>query len=145
MGRSVIASSPKNRTIKTYFDELCVNLMAIGMSYEQFWYDDPEIANYYIEANKIKQDIEYQKLWVMGKYVYDVIHETYPLLNGFADPKKVKPQPYNKVPYGVSNYMAYEQKQPEKKAQQMTEAQKSEKRKEWVMRMNLWVARNNKK
>lgn len=119
--------------------------MAIGMSYDEFWYGEPSIANYYIKAHKIKEENEYQKLWVMGKYVYDVIQETYPLINGFADPKKCKPQPYNKFPYGIKNSSAYTDKKPEQKALEMSETQKSEKRKEWVMRMNLWMARNNKK
>ena len=61
------------------FNKCCPFFISIGMTYEQFWYEDPTIANMYLEAFKIKEEREAEKIkwitWEQGLYVYEAICE----------------------------------------------------------------------
>lgn len=63
----VSTETPKE-TFKEYFDKLCSYMLSIGMSYTQFWDEDPQIVNYYIEAEKIRQQKLNNQLWIQGVY-----------------------------------------------------------------------------
>ena len=75
------------------------------MSYEQFWYDDPTIANDYLEAYKLKEKRDAEKTkwitWEQGLYVYEAICDVAPILRAFS--KSTKPLPYPKKPYGFED------------------------------------------
>ena len=43
----------------------------MGMSYEQFWDEAPQLAVAYRKAYKIKREIENEQAWLQGLYVYD--------------------------------------------------------------------------
>ena len=51
------------------FGEVFPAYLAIGMTYEQFWEKDPELAVFYRKAHDIKKDMTNQWLWLMGEYV----------------------------------------------------------------------------
>lgn len=84
------------------FKEYCPILISMGMTYEQFWEDDPTIAGYYLKAFKIKQKRAYEirqwTMWEQGLYVYEAICDVSPVLRAFS--KSTKPLPYPKAPYG---------------------------------------------
>jgi len=44
--------------------------MAIGMSYDEFWNGEPELAAIYREAHVIRNEIKNQELWLQGLYNY---------------------------------------------------------------------------
>ena len=79
------------------FETYCPILMSMGMSYDEFWNGDVEIAKYYIEANKIKKRTDNEKLWLQGMYIYDAIICASPTL-GWS-PKE--PLPYPSTPYAL--------------------------------------------
>lgn len=87
------------------FKKCCPFFISIGMTYEQFWYDDPTIANDYLEAFKLKEKREAEKhrwmTWEQGLYVYEAICDVAPILRAFS--KSTKPLPYPKKPYGYDN------------------------------------------
>lgn len=50
--------------------------MAIGMSYDQFWNGDPEIAKVYRKADAIRQRRMNQELWLEGIYMVNALSAT---------------------------------------------------------------------
>ena len=85
------------------FNKCCPFFISIGMTYEQFWYGDPTIANMYLEAFKLKEQREAEKTkwitWEQGLYVYEAICDVSPVLRAFS--KATKPLPYPEKPYAT--------------------------------------------
>ena len=50
------------------FESACPYYMAIGMTYDEFWYDEPERAKFYREADTFKRRIKNEELWLQGMY-----------------------------------------------------------------------------
>ena len=50
--------------------------MSIGMTYEQFWYDDPEIARFYRKSDAIKRRRMNEELWLSGIYMREALMST---------------------------------------------------------------------
>lgn len=55
------------------FESECPFFMAIGMSYQEFWYEDPYLVRYYREAHNYKRKLENEKMWVQGMYFTNAI------------------------------------------------------------------------
>lgn len=73
--------------------------MAIGMSYDEFWNQDPYLAVYYREAHELKRDEENQKMWWNGMYTFIAISTA--LSNIHFDGKKHKPNYYLNEPLRI--------------------------------------------
>lgn len=88
------------------FEKACPYFISIGMTYEQFWYEDPTIATSYLKAFKIKQKRELEildyKMWKQGMYIYEALCDVSPILHAFSK-KGTKPLPYPSAPYGYEN------------------------------------------
>ena len=50
------------------FERLCPYCMAIGMSYEEYWYGECELVKYYKEACSYLRRQKNQELWIQGMY-----------------------------------------------------------------------------
>jgi hypothetical protein len=50
--------------------------LAMGMTYEQFWEDDPAIAKAYRRADEIRRRRMNEELWLAGIYVADALSAT---------------------------------------------------------------------
>lgn len=72
--------------------------LAIGMTYDQFWNDDCELAVFYRKAAEIKKDLKNQEAWLQGAYFYEAIIDASPVFNPYAK-KGTKPSPYRSEPY----------------------------------------------
>ena len=87
------------------FEEVCPYFISIGMTYEQFWYDDVSIAKMYLKAFELKEERETLKgkwaRWEQGLYVYEAICKTSPILRAFS--KATKPLQYPEKPYGLED------------------------------------------
>lgn len=102
MGEGVKSSpSQEVKTIKEAFEEICPFFMAIGMTYDEFWNKDPQIAKYYLKAHKIRQKQENERLWLQGYYNYIAFAYVSPIMNAFAK-KGTKPIPYMSKPIPLS-------------------------------------------
>ena len=70
--------------------------MAIGMTYDQYWFEDPWIAKTFREADKLRQARINEEAWLNGVYVAMAISGT--IGNAFREtgaPKMEYPQePY---------------------------------------------------
>ena len=72
--------------------------MAMGMSYELYWYGEPEAASMYRKAHRLKQDMANEMAWIQGAYIYDALCAVSPIIRAFSKAKK--PEPYHEHPYG---------------------------------------------
>lgn len=50
--------------------------MAIGMTYEQYWYDDPLLVRAFYKAERIRQERTDQEAWLHGSYMLQAIDAT---------------------------------------------------------------------
>lgn len=112
MGESVVSSSPQ-KTLEEYFEEACPYFMAIGMSYDEFWYKSPKLVKQYLKAFKIRQKQESERLWLQGYYTYIALCNVSPVLHAFAK-KGTKPLEYPKQPITASKEEIEKQEQEER-------------------------------
>lgn len=50
--------------------------MAIGMTYDQYWYGDPLMVRAFYKANKLKREMEDETAWTNGLYVLNALNAT---------------------------------------------------------------------
>lgn len=71
--------------------------LTIGMTYQQYWIDEPELLKYYKKAYEIKKEAEDSKIWLQGLYFYHAILRSSPALNPYSSGKVI---PYFEKPLG---------------------------------------------
>lgn len=92
------------------FEKVCPIYIAIGMSYEQFWRDDPTMVIMYRKSNKIIQEKTKWNNWEQGMYTYEALCKVSPVLHAFAK-NGTKPQPFSKKPYGIEQFKEEEEEE----------------------------------
>lgn len=80
--------------------------MAMGMTYEDYWYGDVDKAKYYRKAFMLKKEQMNEQLWLQGLYVYEVMKRLFPLYNALVE---AKPEEYLKEPLPFTKEKAEEQ------------------------------------
>lgn len=72
-------------------DEACPKYLRAGMSYEDYWEGDPQMAVYY--RKKLDQEIDYEnfKAWLQGLYVYEAILDLVPAIKPFVKNPEIRP------------------------------------------------------
>ena len=98
------------------FEKVCPIDIAIGMSYEQFWRDDPTMVIMYRKSNKIIQEKTKWNNWEQGMYTYEALCKVSPVLHAFAK-NGTKPLPFSSEPYGIDK-IRQEKEEREKKKQE---------------------------
>ena len=88
--------------------------LSYGMTYQQYWEDEPSLAADYREAHKIMQRRQNLNAWMQGFYVYEAIGAFQEILPAF--PKKgAKVQPYMKEPLPMSEEEVKEREERDKR------------------------------
>lgn len=64
------------RTYTEVFEEVFPYYLAIGMSYEQFWFDEPSIVAAYRKADEIRRRRMNEELWLSGIYTSEALAST---------------------------------------------------------------------
>ena len=82
------------------FDEQCPYYLAIGMTYDEFWLENPFKVILYRKAYEIKSEIRKYEIWEQGAYFYESLAKTSVLFRDLAK-KGSKPEPYPERPYGI--------------------------------------------
>lgn len=59
--------APK-KTYTEVFEEQCPYFMSIGMTYDEFWYKEPERTKYYRDSHILQCKSKNQELWLQGMY-----------------------------------------------------------------------------
>lgn len=86
----------------TIFEKVAPQYIAIGMTYEQFWYGECTMVEAYREADKIKQERLNAEQWWQGAYFYEALCDVAPILHAFAK-RGTKPLKYPSEPYILSD------------------------------------------
>ena len=98
--------------------------MAMGMSYQEYWYGDGELAVYYRKAEEHRQEKLNWQLHLQGMYIYEALCDASPIFNPFAK-KGTKPVPYRLVPYGVEEPKVINKTEQTRKAMEVFSARVS--------------------
>ena len=64
------------RTFTEVFDETFPYYLAMGMTYEQFWMDDPNLTKAYRKADDIRRRRMNEELWLSGIYMCEALTAT---------------------------------------------------------------------
>lgn len=92
------------------FEEQCPIYMSMGMSYDEFWFGEPERVKYYRKAHEIKKKQMNEQLWLQGLYIYEAFCDVSPIL--VTMPKRgAKILPYSETPYALTQNEAKKQKE----------------------------------
>ena len=65
--------SLSNKTYTEIFKEVLPFYLSIGMTYDEFYLQDVELAKFYRQAYEIKEDRHNSHMWLQGMYIYDAI------------------------------------------------------------------------
>ena len=90
--------------------------LSIGMTFEQYWYEDCLLAKYYRKAHELKQKRRNQELWLQGAYFYEALTDVAPMLHAFAK-KGTKATPYVAEPFALTSKEVIERRKREEKLQ----------------------------
>lgn len=97
------------------FREAFPYYLAMGMSAQEFWEGDCELVVGYRKAAELKADMENERAWLAGRYIYDALLMVAPMYHPFAK-KGTKPVPYPAAPYGMEAPAVEEKKTTERKS-----------------------------
>lgn len=102
--------------------------LAMGMTPEQFWDGDPDLARYYRKAEEIRNEKRNQELWLQGLYIYEALCDASPIFHSFAK-KGTKPRPYAERPYSLTD----KERKKEQKAKEQSMRDKGKRYMEAIM------------
>lgn len=104
--------------------------LSLGMSYDEYWYGDPNMVVAYRKAEEIRSHRRNWEMWMNGRYTYDAIMRLVPSLNMW---KPKEPIDYIEEPYPLTRKEYEERMQREEKRKQ---EEMREKLKAFAMRQN---------
>ena len=76
--------------------------MSIGMTYDEFWYQDVRKVEAYRKAAELRDRRRNQEMWLQGMYIYEALCDASPLFRFSMKGGTVKPEPYVKEPYPIT-------------------------------------------
>lgn len=98
--------------------------LSIGMSADEFWYGDNQLKRSYRQAFEIKRNRENFDLWLQGRYMYDALCASSPLFRFTMKGGQIKPDPYTKEPYPLTEKETkFQEEQAEKRQMEEMRAQ----------------------
>lgn len=71
----------------------------MGMTYDQYWYGDPQMVRAFYEAHKMKQEMQNFDAWLHGLYNFEAL--SIALANAFSE-KGTQPENYPNKPHDFS-------------------------------------------
>lgn len=81
---------PSTKSYTEIFNEAFPYYLSIGMSYELYWYGEPNLVKAYREADEMRVDRMNYEAWLQGLYVYQAVGALYPVFNPFSKQKKAE-------------------------------------------------------
>ena len=93
------------------FEEVFPYYLAVGMTYEQFWHDPPELTTAFRRADEIKKRRVNEELWLAGIYTAEALAST--VGNMFSKGSKYQ---YPAEPKPITLNEARERREREQKA-----------------------------
>lgn len=81
---------PSTKSYTEIFNEAFPYYLSIGMSYELYWYGEPNLVKAFREADELRVDRMNYEAWLQGLYVYQAVGALYPVFNPFSKQKKAE-------------------------------------------------------
>ena len=81
---------PSTKSYTEVFNEAFPYYLSIGMSYELYWYGEPNLVKAFREADELRVDRMNYEAWLQGLYVYQAVGALYPVFNPFSKQKKAE-------------------------------------------------------
>lgn len=91
--------------------------MAIGMTYDQYWYGDPLMVRAFYKANKLKREMDDETAWTNGLYVLSALNAT---VGNMFKKQGQTPFEYPSEPFSASNKRERKAKTEEQEEQEAT-------------------------
>lgn len=113
MGSGIESSLP-SFLFTPLFEENCPQLMAMGMSYDEYWNGDPKIATYYIKAHEIQVENNNFMAWLNGVYTAKALDS---VVGNMFSKKNSQKHEYFKEPIPITEHMKEQQEEARKKAE----------------------------
>ena len=113
-GKEVEQETTTPQDILNYLNELFAYALSIGMTYEQYWYDDPLLFNSYQRAEEMRTKRRNQEMWLQGLYVHIAIGDLVPVLNPFSKEHKARKYLDKPIPLTLKEQEEYEQERIQK-------------------------------
>lgn len=104
------------------------------MTAKQYWEDDCSLVRYYRKAEILRTEIDNQKMWLQGRYIYDALVRVSPLFRSFTK-SGTQIEPYTEKPYPITKESIEEDKK------KSIESSKTKA----MLYMETYAARHNKK
>lgn len=101
MGQELNNNLAPTKKVSEVLEEAWVYYHLIGMTYNEYWYENTELAKHYRQLDLLRQKRKNQEDWRLGAYIYSAILSASPILNPFAK-KGTKPLPYMEQPFPTS-------------------------------------------
>lgn len=76
--------------------------MSIGMTYDEFWNQDVRLVEAYRKAAELRDKRRNREMWLQGMYFYEALCDASPLFRFSMKKGTVKPEPYVKEPYPIT-------------------------------------------
>ena len=95
--------SVESTSLSSFFEKACPIYMSFGMSYDDFWYGDVYMTQFYKEKHKIVLQQNDENNWMIGMYVYEAVLDCSPVLHAFSK-TGTKPLPYSDKPYLAKHF-----------------------------------------
>lgn len=95
MGQELEKPSAAPKKVSEILNECWPYYFSIGMSYQDYWLDDPHKVDLFVKAYKIKQKQKNYDLWLQGLYNFIALQSA--IASIFAK-KGSKPKPYIEKP-----------------------------------------------
>ena len=96
--------STDDTTIVDAFESACPLFISYGMTYDEFWYGEPERAKYYREAHDLALEQMSFNAYIQGRYVRDAISDFLEFYAMSSRPKVGKNYP--EKPYPITEKAA---------------------------------------
>ena len=88
----------------------------MGMSYDEFWRQDPSLVIAYRQAWKMKVSHRNWEMWMQGGYFYDALLKVAPVMSGGMGKGKTEPGKYPGKPYPLTKKEVREQEEERRRA-----------------------------
>lgn len=90
----------QSKTWSEIFHEQFPHYLVIGMSYDQYWNDDPMLVRDYTKADRLRQKRFDEQCWLQGAYIYEALLRASPVFHDFVK-SGTKAHPYLEQPYTI--------------------------------------------
>lgn len=91
--------------------------MAIGMSYDQYWYGDPLMVRAFFKADKLRQERADEEAWTHGLYVLSALDAT---VGNMFRKSGQSPAEYPAEPFTITKRKEKQKKTEEQQEQEAT-------------------------